>query len=56
LDVEAAEGAAFAGDDDEVAKGAVDGAFAPYVREIGEGVDVHDAPDGVGGVAEHGGV
>lgn len=53
LDVEADELAAFAGDDEQVAGGGVNGAFAPDVREGGEWVDVHDAPNGVGGVAQH---
>jgi len=54
LDVEANHFAAFARDDDDVAVRGVDGAFSGYVRERGEREDVHDAPDGVGGVAEHG--
>jgi hypothetical protein len=53
LDVEAHEITAFAWNDDQVAGGAVDSAFAAYVGESGEWVDVHDAPDAVGRVAEH---
>lgn len=51
LDVEADEMATFAGDDEQVAGGRVNGAFTADVWESGEWVDVHDAPDGVGGVA-----
>lgn len=54
LDVEADEGASFAGDDEEIARGCVQGGFAADVGEGGVRVDVHDAPDGVGGVTEHG--
>lgn len=53
LDVETNQLPTFAWDDEEVPGGAVDGAFAPDVRERSERVDVHDAPDGVGGVANH---
>lgn len=51
LNVEAHELPAFARDDEQVARAGVDGAFATDVREGGRWVDVHDAPDGVGGVA-----
>ena len=53
LDVEAAEGAAFAGDYEQRAAVGVDRDFAAHVGEVCHGIDVHYAPDGVGGVAEH---
>ena len=51
--VEADKRAAFAGDDEYRARGGVDSGFAADVGKVCPWVDVHDAPDGVGGVADH---
>jgi len=53
LYVEPHERSAFAWDYQDIARGGVDCAFATDVGEVRLRVDVHDAPDGVGGVTYH---